>query len=168
MNKEYKAGAFAHPAFGRFVTIMAALMVSLLFLLSRELALVASVVLLIAFMRLHHRRMVFSEDSFRYDGWLSSVRIPIDDVVGLKPASSFGYPVDRWHGGQLCILTDRRKFWVRPIWFGPQAMRDFEERLGQKGRTTRKKADPVGTDTSALRADVSDLKSLAKKTNAHH
>ena len=148
MNKEFKAGVFAHPAFGRFVSIMTALMVALLFLLSRKLALVASAALLIAFVRLHYRRMAFSADSFRYDGWLGSLRIPIDDVVDLKPASSFGYPVDRWHGGQLCILTERRKYWVRPIWFGPQAVRALEERLGQKGSAKRKKADPVATFTS--------------------
>ena len=130
MTMEYRASIFANRSFGIFVVSMTTFLLGLsVFAKAYGLALSLAIVALVAVARLNKRRMSFSSDTMRYDGWLRSFSIPIADIRHVKPASSYGYPTDRWHAGGYCVDTGKRKYWIHPIWFGPSARIELRDRF---------------------------------------
>ena len=146
MTMEYQASIFANRKFGIFVVSMTTFLLGLLvFATAYGLALCFAIVAVVAVARLNTRRMSFSSETMRYDGWLRTISVPISDIRRVKPASSYGYPTDRWHAGGYCVDTGESKYWIHPIWFGPSACCDLRDRFlrGQKGfQISRKGADP--------------------------
>lgn len=128
---EYRARLFAHEAFGYFVVSLFAFFALCFPVVGayRELALMVVFAALLV-IRLRTRKMVFSADSFHYDGWVTSFSIPFDEIRSVVPASAFGYPTDRIHGGQYCVLTKfKKRHWVTLLWFSPAACRRFDLQL---------------------------------------
>ena len=137
MTMEYRAGIFAHRSFGIFVVGMTTLLLGLMvFATAYGLALSLAIFAAVAFVRLHTRRMSFSTDTMRYDGWLRTISIPISDIRRVKAASSSGYPTDRLHAGGYCVETGNRKYWIHPIWFGPSACNELSDRFLRRAKRT--------------------------------
>ncbi len=127
---EYRAAIFANRRFGIFVVSMTAFLLGLLvFAAAYGFALCLAFVAVISVARLNTRRMRFSSETMRYDGWLRTISIPISDIQRVKAASSYGYPTDRWHAGGYCVDTGKSKYWIHPIWFGPSACRELSDRF---------------------------------------
>ena len=131
-TKEFRASIFANVPWGRFITCMVILFV-LISLLAQVFELTGVLILMvgIAALRLRFRRMIFSQDSFHYDGWWTSITIPVAEVSRVVHGHSFPYPWDRLRSGQLCIITTRSKYWIQPIWFGPEACRELSKRFAK-------------------------------------
>jgi hypothetical protein len=130
MSLEYRASIFANRSFGIFVVGMITALLGLtVFATAYGLALILAIFSAAAFVRLHARRMSFSADTMRYDGWLRTISIPISDVRHVKPASSYGYPTDRLRAGGYCVDTGMHKYWIHPIWFGPSACKELSDRF---------------------------------------
>ena len=127
---EYRASIFANRPFGIFVVSIIALLLGLMvFATAYGLAICFAVVAVIAAVRLNTRRMSFSSETMRYDGWLRTISIPVSDIRRVKAASSYGYPTDRWHAGGYCVDTGKIKYWIHPIWFGPSACHELSDRF---------------------------------------
>ncbi len=131
--KKFKASVFANLPYGRFVTCLAILFILLLILAkSYEWAVVFSLIASLAAVRLKFRMMVFSSESLYYDGWFKGFSIPIHEIRRVVPGHSFPYPLGRLMGGQMCIVTTRGKYWIAPVWFGPEACRKLTHRFGSQ------------------------------------
>lgn len=131
--KQFKGSIFANPPFGRFVTFLAVFFPLLLILAKTyEGAVIFSLLAGMAAVRLKFRKMEFSSDSFRYDGWFKSVFIPTAEICQVVPAHSFPYPLGRLRSGQMCIVTTKGRYWIQPVWFGPEACRELTHRFGLK------------------------------------
>lgn len=128
---EYRANLFAAGYFGHFVVglVMLLLLVSIAGR-AYGVALVASLISAATLLRIRARRMTFTAESFRYDGWMRSFEIARREIVRVAPAHSFGYPVDRLRGGQYCILmANGAKHWVSLLLFAGPGARKFHEEV---------------------------------------
>lgn len=134
---EYRAGIFANRSFGFFVVGMTTFFLGLtVFATAYGVALGMAFFALIAFVRLRTRRMCFSDDTIRYDGWFRNFSIPVSDIRRVKAATKYGYPTDRWHAGGYCVETLKRNYWIHPIWFGPSACIELRDRFLSRRKNT--------------------------------
>lgn len=130
---EHRASLFAQRPLGYFASTLFLLMVAALLSAHAYVAGMTAIGVGAAFVvRLRARRMVFGEDSFRYDGWFRTIRIPYAGIQRVVRAEAFGYPIDRLRAGNHCIVTNHAKYWVGLAWFSPQANRTFAERFIRK------------------------------------
>jgi hypothetical protein len=128
---EYRASLFAHKSFGYFVTSLCALF-AFCFLAAGAYGAFAVFIVFVTLVlvRLRTRKMVFSQSSFHYDGWVTHFSIPFVEIRSVVPASKFGYPTDRIRGGQHCLITNSEKrHWVTLLWFPPAACSQFHQEL---------------------------------------
>ena len=134
MTTEHKASIFYYPIYGWLVSSLLLFPVLFAIVGAIDVAIFMSVFALLIGGRLKYRKMVFSDDTFRYDGWFRNVTIPVSEIRHVKPASYFGYPKDRLHGGGYGVVTRNRVYWVHPLLFGPAANREFSMSFKRRGR----------------------------------
>ena len=127
---EYRGSLFASGYFGYFILALALIFIAMFVLIGvYAVALTISCSLTIVILRLRMRRMKFLDSSFSYDGWLTHRSTPYSDITKIVSAYDFGYPIDRFRGGQYYVVTNTGRFWVSLLWFSSQARRDFSEHV---------------------------------------
>jgi hypothetical protein len=127
---EYRGSLFASGYFGHFILALALLFAAIFVLIGvYAVALAITCGLTVVFLRLRMRRMKFLDGTFSYDGWITHRSTQYSDIKKVVRAYDFGYPTDRFRGGQYCVVTNTGLFWVSLLWFPPQACREFSEHV---------------------------------------
>lgn len=134
---EYRANLFAVRPFGYFVASLGGLLFFGFVGLGAYMEAVALIVIsALAILRIRARRMVFSQARFRYDGWISTLDVPLNQILRVVPSDQVPrHPMLRSRGpNNYCIfMVDGTKHWVNLLLFSGPASREFHHKLIKKG-----------------------------------
>ncbi len=101
-------------------------------ILLRQLVLIAIGFLILLYLLMIGRRLYveFFPDRFVYQGWLKKREIRTDEVLSIRRAHDLNWPRNRIYGPLTYeIRTSATRFFINPLYFGPDFSRRFQERF---------------------------------------
>lgn len=134
-SREFRASLFASRALGTFTVAVASGCVLAFGSMGGAWAAVPlALALAAAGIRLRARKLVFDDDGFRYDGWITTLGVRYDAIGTIVGASRLGWPEERIDEPTeyRFTLPSGKPYVASLLWFGPEAARAFRGKVATR------------------------------------
>ena len=121
----YRGTLFRHKYLGALICILFTGIVCSGMLTGRlDFAALVACLGIVAYCRLRFRYIRFDADSMVYVSWLQTHVVCYSQIIRVRRADEFPWPVNHYHGPcEFKVEAGRDSFWLSLLWFQPEAYR---------------------------------------------